>query len=120
MKETEKKTGPGTTRARAPKQAKAASGCSDSHCPFHGSLSVRGRVFTERVTSAKSHRTATVLIEWRNYIKKFERFEKRRKRLHVHNPDCINAREGDIVKVMECRPISKTKNFVIIEKVTKQ
>ena len=33
----------------------------------------------------------------------------------AYNPECIHAREGDIVKIMECRPLSKTKSFVVIE-----
>ena len=37
--------------------------------------------------------------------------------MKVHNPDCINAKEGDLVGVVECRPLSKTKNFVIIRKL---
>ncbi len=90
--------------------------CSDKNCPIHGSLKLRGRTFTERVVSAKSHRTATIEIERRHYIPKYERYEKRKTRLQVHNPDCINAKEGDVVKVQECRPISKTKHFVIIKK----
>ena len=51
---------------------------------------------------------------------KFERYEKRRTRIKVHNPECINAKEGDIVKISECRPLSKTKNFVIIENLGKE
>lgn len=35
----------------------------------------------------------------------------------MHNPDCVNAKEGEVVKIMECRPLSKTKNFVIIQKL---
>jgi small subunit ribosomal protein S17 len=35
--------------------------------------------------------------------------------MHAHNPPCINAKEGDVVKIAECRPLSKTKKFVVIE-----
>jgi len=50
-----------------------------------------------------------------HYLPKYERFEKRRTRIHAHNPTCINAVQGDNVKLMECRPLSKMKNFVLIE-----
>ena len=50
------------------------------------------------------------------YISKYERYEKRTTTLVAHNPPCVNAKTGDIVKVMECRPVSKTKSFVVIEK----
>ncbi len=91
--------------------------CNDKNCPIHGGLKLRGRSFTEKVVSAKSRRSATIEINRLNYIRKYERYEKRKTRLQVHNPDCINAKKGDTVKVRECKPISKTKHFVIIEKV---
>ncbi len=99
------------------KPVKSNQGCNDPNCPFHGSLKLRGRTFTEKLVSAKANRTATIEIERRHYIPKYERYEKRKTRLQVHNPECINAKEGDIVKVQECRPISKTKHFVIIKKI---
>ncbi|MBN2454624.1 30S ribosomal protein S17 [Candidatus Woesearchaeota archaeon] len=93
------------------------SDCKDERCPFHGKLKIHGRAFTVKVTSVKMRRTATVELERRHYIKKYSRYERRITRLKAHNPDCIAAAEGDTVKVVECRPISKTKKFVIIEKV---
>jgi small subunit ribosomal protein S17 len=92
--------------------------CKDSHCPFHGKLKLRGRTFQGTVKSTKMRRTASFELERRFYLKKYDRYEKRITRLKVHNPDCISAREGEIVKVIECRPLSKTKKFVIIEKVS--
>ncbi|MBN1455027.1 MAG: 30S ribosomal protein S17, partial [Methanomicrobia archaeon] len=41
---------------------------------------------------------------------------KRQSKIHAHNPPCINAKVGDIVKIAECRPLSKTKSFVVVEK----
>jgi hypothetical protein len=35
----------------------------------------------------------------------------------AHNPDCIKAKEGDVVVIGECRPLSKTKNFIILAKL---
>ena len=94
--------------------------CSDKNCPFHGSLSCRGRSFTGIIISDKMHKTAVVeWIRW-HYLTKYERYEKRRTKLKAHNPDCINAKKGDIVKIIECRPLSKTKNFVIIENLGKE
>ena len=89
--------------------------CEDENCPFHGTLSVRGRAFVGKVIAARARMTAT--IEWGRikYIPKYERYEKRRTRIKAHNPECIDAKEGDKVKIMECRPLSKTKKFVIVE-----
>ena len=62
-------------------------------------------------------KTAAIEFNRLHFLKKYERYEKRRTKLKVHNPECINAKDGDIVRIMECRPLSKTKNFVIIEKL---
>ena len=94
--------------------------CNDHRCPFHGSLTVRKRNFIGTVLSAKAQKSATVGWERRYYIPKYERYEKRRTKLKVHNPPCMNAKEGDIVRIIECRPLSKTKTFVVIENLGKE
>lgn len=87
----------------------------DTKDPYFGSVKLRGRVFTGVIVSDKMQKTAT--IEWprRRYNKKYERFEVRRTRVKAHNPESMNAKMGDTVKIAETRPLSKTKNFVIIE-----
>ena len=64
----------------------------------------------------------TVTVEWerKSYLKKYERYEKRKSKIKAHNPNSINAKEGDIVKIMECKPLSKTKNFVVVEILGKE
>ena len=94
--------------------------CNDKNCPFHGSLKVRGRQFKGTVISSKMHSTATVEWSRTEYIPKYERYEKKRSKVKAHNPKCINAVEGDIVRIIGCRPLSKTKNFVIVEKIGRE
>lgn len=89
--------------------------CSDVNCPFHGTLPVRGQVLEGRVVSSKMNKTAVIQREFTRWISKYGKYEKRRSKIHAHNPPCIDAKEGDIVKIAECRPLSKTKKFVIIE-----
>tara|TARA_Y100000034_G_C6702619_1_gene309959 strand:- start:103 stop:432 length:330 start_codon:yes stop_codon:yes gene_type:complete len=89
--------------------------CSDKKCPFHGSVGVRGRLFKGLVKSAKAQRTAVISWERSFYIKKFERYEKRSSKVQAHVPKCLDVKEGDNVRIMECKPLSKTKHFVIIE-----
>lgn len=91
--------------------------CKDNHCPQHGTVKVHGRAFTATVQSARAPKTAIVEWERRYHVPKYERYERRRTTLNVHNPDCINVKAGDIVRIMECRPISKTKHFTITEKL---
>lgn len=89
--------------------------CDDDNCPFHGTLSVRGQVLEARVSDVKMDRTIVVERRrlWR--LPRFERFEKRTSRTSVHKPPCIELDLGDHVKIAECRPLSKTKSFVVVE-----
>ena len=75
--------------------------CNDAHCPVHGSLSLRGRSFTGTVLSTKMQRTAIVQWEFKRTIPKFERYEKRKSKVKVHNPDCLNIKKGDIVATQD-------------------
>lgn len=90
--------------------------CSDKNCPFHGHLKVRGQIIEGIVVSDGMQNSVVVQKDYLRYIKKYERYEKRRSRILAHNPPCISAKRGDRVKIMECRPISKAKSFVVIEK----
>ena len=91
--------------------------CQDPFCPFHGTLSVRGQILNGVVVASKMDKTAVIQREVKRYIPKFERYEKRTHNYHVHNPPCLNVQRGDVVRIMECRPLSKTKSFVVIEKL---
>ncbi|MEK6959352.1 MAG: 30S ribosomal protein S17 [archaeon] len=82
-------------------------------------LAVRGNIFEGKVTSAKASKTVTVERELVHYIAKYERYLKVKSKIKAHNPETINAKEGDIVKVGETRRISKTKNFLVLEIVKK-
>lgn len=93
--------------------------CKDQHCPFHSPFPVTKRTFTGVVTSAKVHRSVTVAWNRRKFIPKYERYAKARTKIKAHNPPCIDAKLGDNVLIVQCRPISKTKNFVIVEKLEK-
>lgn len=90
--------------------------CTDKGCPWHSPLSVRGRIFTGKVIKAKAAKTAIVEWEYPHYLRKYERYERRHSHVAVHNPPCIAAKPGDTVRIAECRPLSKTKTFVIIER----
>lgn len=99
-------------KIEAPKKA-----CQDKHCPFHSQLSTHGTIFVGEVIKKNVHKTATISWQRPFYLTKYERYEKRRSRIKVHIPDCMEINIGDKVKAIECTPISKTKNFVIIEKL---
>ena len=94
--------------------------CNDKNCPFNGTLSVRGRVFEGVVATSKMDKTAIVEREYLQFSPKYVRYEKRSGHIPSHNPPCINAKEGQLVKIVECRPLSKTVSFVIVEKLEKK
>lgn len=89
--------------------------CDDSNCPFHGTLPVRGQMIEGVVVSDRMQRTVIVRKDYRRYMPKYERYEWRTGKYLAHNPPCIDAKVGAKVKIMECRPLSKTKAFVVIE-----
>ena len=91
--------------------------CTDRNCPFHGNLPVRGHIITGYVVSNKMKGSISVKKEFMHYVKKYERYEKRTSTYLAHCPPCINLQEGDMVRIAECRPLSKTVSFVAIEKL---
>jgi len=97
------------------KEMPAENDCGDKNCPVHGCLRTHGRVFEGMVVSDKMQRT--VSVEWQRQLRvpKYERYLKRRTRVSAHNPVCIAAKKGDVVRIAECRPISKTVSFAVIE-----
>ncbi|OYT66510.1 30S ribosomal protein S17 [Candidatus Bathyarchaeota archaeon ex4484_205] len=91
--------------------------CSDKKCPYHGDVSVRGKYIIGKVVSTKMTNTVIVLREYLKYDRKYMRYERRRSRIPAHSPPCLDIKEGDIVKIGECRPLSKTVHFVVLGKV---
>jgi small subunit ribosomal protein S17 len=89
--------------------------CQDDRCPFHGSLKVRGRLLTGRVVSTAGKSFVVVQMEYLHKIEKFNRGERRRSRISAHAPPCITVGDGDAVTIGECRPLSKTISFVVVE-----
>lgn len=65
------------------------------------------------VVSDKMQDTAVVAVL--RYVKhpKYKKYMKITKRYHVHNPG-NRAKEGQIVTIRSCRPLSKTKSFEIV------
>ncbi len=90
--------------------------CDDKNCPFHGELPVRGQIIDGTVISVKMNKSAVVERKYLKYDQKYERYAKRTSHYTVHNPACLGVKPGDQVRIAECRPLSKTVSFVIIEK----
>ncbi|CAL4043840.1 30S ribosomal protein S17 [Buchnera aphidicola (Anoecia corni)] len=71
-----------------------------------------------KISSNKMYKSATVIIEKLVKHNLYKKFIKRTTKLHIHdeNNECS---VGDIVKVQECRPISKTKSWKLVRIVKK-
>lgn len=72
------------------------------------------RTLTGRVVSSAMDKTITVLVERRVKHPLYGKFMRRSTRIHAH--DESNAcTQGDLVRVEQCRPLSKTKSWRLIE-----
>ena len=83
--------------------------------PFNGTLSIRGKIFEGTVINAKANGTVVIQKESPIYFKKFKRFGRSKNKIHAHVPSNINVEEGDYVIAAECKPISKSVSFVVVE-----
>ncbi|MEF8880827.1 MAG: 30S ribosomal protein S17 [Candidatus Nanohaloarchaea archaeon] len=80
-------------------------------------IPLRGNEFTGTVVSTKMQKSATVRWGYAEEVPKYERKERRNTKITAHVPDEIEVQEGDKVRVVETRPISKTKSSMIVELV---
>jgi small subunit ribosomal protein S17 len=72
------------------------------------------RILQGVVVSDKTDKTVTVLVERRFTHPLFKKTVRRSKKYHAH--DAENAfKVGDTVSIQECRPLSKTKTWVVLE-----
>ncbi|MCL6619442.1 30S ribosomal protein S17 [Thermomonas hydrothermalis] len=71
-----------------------------------------------RVISNKMDKTVTVLVERQVKHPLYGKYIRRSTKLHAHDAD--NAcNEGDFVRIAECAPLSKTKNWRVVEIITR-
>ena len=71
-----------------------------------------------RVVSNKMDKTVTVLVERQVKHALYGKYIRRSTKLHAHDAD--NAcKEGDVVRIADCAPMSKTKNWRVVEILTR-
>merc|ERR1711939_1293665 len=87
----------------------------DKKCPFTGNVSIRGKILRGVVHRTFIKNTITVRRDYLHYITKYRRYEKRHKMISAHCAPCFDARPGDEVMIGECRPLSKTVRFNVVE-----
>ncbi|MDF2947630.1 MAG: rpsQ [Bacillales bacterium] len=74
------------------------------------------KVYVGRVISDKMDKTITVVVETYRKHKLYGKRVKYTKKYKAHDEDNV-AKTGDVVKIMETRPLSATKRFRLVEVV---
>ena len=87
---------------------------------FAENISLRGRSFKGTVIR-KFPKRVVIEFERTIYIKKYERYSKRKTKLHARLPESMSndIQVGDYIEIKECRPISKIVHFIVVGKSTK-
>ena len=67
-----------------------------------------------RVVSDKAAKTVTVMLERQVKHPLYGKYIKRSTKVHAHDED-NSCTEGDLVRISECRPISKLKSWRVVE-----
>ena len=76
------------------------------------------RTVQGRVVSNKMDKTITVAVERKVKHPIYGKFIKRTTKLHAHD-ETNQCNEGDVVTITECRPLSKSKTWKLVDVVTK-
>jgi small subunit ribosomal protein S17 len=73
------------------------------------------RVLTGRVTSDKMDKTITVLVDRRVMHPLYKKFIRKSKKYAAHDEENV-CKVGDMVRIVECAPISKRKTWTLVER----
>ena len=76
------------------------------------------RTIEGRVVSNKMQKTVTVLLERQVQHPLYGKVVRRSTKVHAHD-EKGECKEGDLVRIVECRPLSKSKNWRVIEIITR-
>lgn len=74
------------------------------------------KIFTGEVVSTKMNKTVTVRVERKFLHPLYRKVIVRNKKFKVHNED-MDLKAGDVVEIIETRPISKDKYFKVTKKI---
>jgi small subunit ribosomal protein S17 len=74
------------------------------------------RILQGVVVSDKADKTVVVLVERRFTHPVMKKTVRRTKKYHAHDVGNV-AKIGDVVRIQECRPVSKTKSWALLDRV---
>jgi len=70
------------------------------------------RILEGKVVSDKQDKTVMVLVERRFMHPVYKKYLKKSKKFAAHD-ETNSCKEGDVVQIIECRPISKNKSWTV-------
>jgi small subunit ribosomal protein S17 len=101
-------------RREASRAGEAAAGAEASLAPVHGASEGKRKVRQGIVISDKAQKTIVVRIDVARRHRRYEKIVRSSSTLHAHDEN-NDAREGDVVRVIESRPLSRTKRWRLVE-----
>ena len=78
---------------------------------------LNGRLIVGKVVSDKMQKTIVVEVERQVKHPKYGKIVRRRTKLHAHDESQV-AKIGNVVRIQESRPLSKTKSWVLVEVIS--
>jgi small subunit ribosomal protein S17 len=75
----------------------------------------KGKVLKGKIVSSKMKDTVVVVIDSFKKHEKYQKFIKKQRKIMAHD-EGNKHKEGEVVEIVETRPISKNKRFIILEK----
>ena len=76
------------------------------------------RPLTGRVIGDKMEKTITVLVERRVKHPLYEKYVRRSTKIHAHD-ETGGCKVGDLVSIVQCRPLSRTKAWRVLEVIAR-
>jgi small subunit ribosomal protein S17 len=106
------------TKAKQTKQEKKKE--NPAEIIANAEIARRGRIFEGTVTK-KFPKRVVIEFERTVYVQKYERFYKKKTRLHARLPDLMagEVNVGDYIQIQETRPLSKIIHFIVTKVIRK-
>ncbi len=95
-------------------ERRAAAPAAEPLAPVHAPVEGRRRVRQGIVVSDKAEKTITVRIDVARRHRRYEKIVRSSSTLHAHDEN-NDAHEGDVVRVVESRPLSRSKRWSLVD-----
>jgi ribosomal protein S17 len=114
--ERKQKTKVEARKHEAPKKSQENKAIVNTKIEKH--VGTRGRLF-EGIVTKKFPRRIVLEFERMIYVRKYERYARLKTKIHARLPDSMEKiiNVGDLIRVHECRPLSKIIHFVVVQKI---